>query len=44
MRVGWDPGKARANLLKHGVRFSDAEGVLFDPLALTREDVTSAVD
>lgn len=42
MRVGWDPSKARANLLKHGVRFSDAEGALFDPLALTREDVTSA--
>ena len=42
MRVVWDPSKAGANLLKHGVRFSDAEGVLFDTLALTREDVTSA--
>ena len=41
MRVDWDPAKARANQLKHGVRFSDAEGVLFDPLAITREDVTS---
>lgn len=41
MRVVWDPRKARANHLKHGVRFSDAEGVLFDPLAVTREDVTS---
>jgi len=30
--------KARANLAKHGVRFSDAESVLFDPGALTRED------
>ena len=37
----WDPRKARANHLKHGVHFSDAEGVLFDPLAVTREDVTS---
>lgn len=38
MRVIWDPQKARANLVKHGVRFSDAEVVLFDPGALTRED------
>jgi len=36
--VTWDPRKAKANLLKHGVQFSDAEGVLFDPMALTRED------
>jgi uncharacterized protein len=34
----WDPKKARANLRKHGVRFSDAEAVLFDADALTRED------
>ncbi len=38
MRAAWDPKKAKANYSKHGVRFSDAEGVLFDPLALTRED------
>ena len=38
MKVVWDPRKARANLLKHRVRFSDAEGALFDPMALTRED------
>lgn len=44
MRVIWDPGKARANHLKHGVRFSDAEGVLFDPQAMTREDVTSMAE
>ena len=31
MRAVWDPGKARANLLKHGVRFADAECALFDP-------------
>lgn len=41
MRVEWDPRKARTNYRKHGVRFSDAEGVLFDPLALAREDETS---
>lgn len=38
MKVVWDPAKAAANLRKHGVRFSDAEGALFDPLALTVED------
>lgn len=38
MKVTWDPIKARANLAKHGVRFSDTEPVLFDPGALTRED------
>ena len=38
MKVTWDRIKAKANLAKHGVRFSDAESVLFDPGALTRED------
>jgi hypothetical protein len=38
MKVTWDPLKARANLAKHGVRFSDVESVLFDPGALTRAD------
>ena len=38
MDVVWDPEKARLNLKKHGVRFSDAEMVFFDPHALTRED------
>ncbi len=38
MRLVWDPHKARANYLKHGVRFSDVEGALFDPNALSRED------
>jgi uncharacterized protein len=33
-----DPTKASANLKKHGVSFSDAEGVLEDPLAVTVED------
>ena len=41
MDVLWDPEKARMNLKKHGVRFSDAETVLFDPNALTREDMES---
>ena len=38
MDVIWDPAKAKANLQKHGVHFSDAEAVLFDPLALSMED------
>jgi uncharacterized DUF497 family protein len=39
--VLWDPEKAKVNLKKHGVRFSDAETVLFDPNALTRDDTES---
>ena len=41
MDVRWDPAKAKANLKKHGVRFSDAESVLFDPLSLSMEDASS---
>jgi len=41
MQVLWDPEKAAANLAKHGVRFSDAELVLYDPLAVTIEDETA---
>ena len=38
MRVQYDPVKAAANVRKHGVSFTDAEGVLEDPLAVTIED------
>lgn len=38
MGASWDPQKARANTLKHGVLFEDAELALTDPLALTCED------
>jgi uncharacterized DUF497 family protein len=38
VRVIWDPEKARQNVMKHGVRFSDAEGVLYDPLAISQVD------
>ena len=34
----WDPQKARANHLKHGVMFSDAVVVFEDEQALTIED------
>ena len=39
MKIEWDPNKARTNIRKHGIHFSDAEIVLFDPNALTREDI-----
>ena len=39
MPLEYDPVKAAANLKKHGVSFADAEGALFDPLAVTIEDL-----
>ena len=44
MDVTWDPAKAKANIRKHGVRFSDAETVLFDPAGVTVEDPESAAE
>lgn len=41
MKVTWYPVKAESNLRKHKIRFSDAEAVLFDPMALTIEDETA---
>ena len=35
MGFEWDPGKARANLRKHGVDFADAATIFDDPLAVT---------
>ncbi|MBT1076538.1 BrnT family toxin [Geobacter grbiciae] len=37
MKITFDPNKAATNYRKHGIRFSDAEPVLFDPMALKRE-------
>jgi uncharacterized DUF497 family protein len=34
----WDPRKARANRLKHGVSFGEAATVFRDPLAITIDD------
>ena len=34
----WDPAKARANFLKHGVHFADAVTALEDEMALTIPD------
>lgn len=39
MEVVWDPNKAITNFQKHGVHFSDAEIVFYDPNAFTREDI-----
>jgi uncharacterized protein len=41
MPLEHDPVKAAANLKKHGVSFADAEGALFDPLAMTVEDISA---
>jgi uncharacterized protein len=41
MKIEWDPNKADINLQKHGISFSDAEAVLFDPNALSCEDITA---
>ncbi len=36
--ISWDPRKAGLNLRKHGVAFEEAEGALYDPQAIVRED------
>ena len=42
MEIIWDSEKAAANPIKHdGVTFVEAQHVLFDPYALTREDNNS---
>lgn len=38
MAIEFDPEKARANLRKHRISFSDAEQALYDPRALTITD------
>ena len=44
MEVRWNPVKATDNLRKHGVRFSEAEDVLYDPYALTIEDPDASTE
>jgi uncharacterized DUF497 family protein len=34
----WDPGKAASNLRKHGVSFTEAATIFFEPLSLTVPD------
>jgi hypothetical protein len=38
MEITWDPNKAETNFKKHGIRFSDAEMVLYDSFAMTIEE------
>jgi uncharacterized protein len=38
MRITWDPNKAETNLRKHGICFSDAEMVLYDPFAMSLDE------
>ena len=38
MDIEWDPAKARSNLSKHGVSFSDVEPAFYDEFALSMPD------
>ena len=42
--IEWDPAKAAANRLKHGVAFEEAATVFFDPQATTYEDPDHSAD
>ena len=44
MEFEWDPGKAAANVEKHGVEFSEAMTVFGDPLELTIADPDHSED
>ncbi|MFZ5594905.1 MAG: BrnT family toxin [Pseudomonadota bacterium] len=41
MRFQFDPAKSASNLKKHGVSFTDAEGIFYDPLAIHQLDPDS---
>lgn len=45
MEITWEPKKAAANPTNHdGVTFEEAQHVLLDPYALTREDSDSEIE
>jgi len=45
VRFTWDPGKAKANRIKHGISFEEALTVFGDPLARIHDDPShSAVE
>jgi len=44
MDIEWDPAKARSNLSKHGVSFSDVEPAFYDDLALSMPDEFSVAE
>ena len=44
MDIEWDPAKARSNLSKHGVSFSDVEPAFYDEFALSMPDIFSVAE
>lgn len=42
MDIEWDPAKARSNIQKHGISFTDVEPAFFDQLALSMRDELSS--
>ena len=38
MSIEWDPAKAKSNLGKHGISFSDVEPAFYDEFALSMPD------
>ncbi len=44
MRVEWGPAKARSNLIRHGISFSDAEPAFYDDFALSMPDTDSELE
>ena len=38
MNVEWDPVKAKINLSKHGIAFTDVDSVFYDQFALSMPD------
>ncbi|MCC5851298.1 MAG: BrnT family toxin [Alkalimonas sp.] len=43
IKFEWDPVKANANLIKHGVSFAEAQSVFYDEFALQFFDAESSV-
>ena len=44
VRFDWDPFKAKSNLRKHGVSFTEASTVLLDPLSKTVLDYDHSLE
>jgi len=44
MDIEWDPAKARSNLSKHGVSFSDVEPAFYDDFGLSMPDEFSVAE
>jgi uncharacterized DUF497 family protein len=44
MRIEWDPAKAKSNLGKHGISFSDVEPAFYDEFALSMPDPFSIAE